>query len=208
MAGELTAILLTRLRYRVCDVGAARWDDADCYDALSRAQRAVTIDLNDNALWPLANVDETTLTEGVQEYALPDDLLRVRALRYKTGWAQLWDVAHLGVLVADETDPAYVLWNGQVRFRNVVTQDDGDTYVMLYMRHPADIAATVNPSLPVQYWGLLLEYAAGLLFQGDELLQDVAQRAMQRYQDLVAVVNGVYSTPMSAENIPVDARQR
>lgn len=200
------------LRTLLADRAGDRWSDSELYLYLSMAQRRIAAEASIPTLWALTDIDEQTLVAAQSAYALPDDFAYDRLVRYKGIESVRKSKDQIRELVdpnshvdPSETNPFHVIENDTIVFYvDGVTQTNGDTFELYYVRTPAAINATTDPELPAFFHNAIIDLAMHYAHEsGDEPSRAEAQEAYGLEQ--VVVMNARYHGRDPYDDIARDA---
>ena len=236
MAGEVSRIMKQRIRRRVDDLNGDVFDDAEIYLWLSEAQRDIATRMPDITLPHLCVTKywgdtSNPLTEGDSTYALPNDFMRERGLKYTRDadkWARRLALRDLPRIVdsleaaPSDTNPYYWLWNGQINLE-VGEVASTDAFTFYYVKYPADYAVSVStsgtesldaesgaiaddtdPTISRMYFRAMEEFAVSRCMEVRRNLE-AANYFMGIYEKLLAEIKARYVIPGDpADDFPAD----
>ena len=171
-AGDISKGMLAVVRARIGDLAGTIRSDAEIYGFLNTGFRLLAQELNDAAIPYLTKVQSASLTGAQNAYNLPADFLRERIVKYKGLFARRWRLSETEALrthafiVKSETEPYYRIWNKELYFEvGTVSQVNGDTYELWYIKIPTAISAAADPELPKQYFDVVEDLAVSLCME-------------------------------------------
>lgn len=161
------------LRNLLADKAGDRWSDSELYLYLSMAQRRIAAEASIPTLWALTDIDVGMLVADQSAYALPSDFAYDRLVLYKGIESVRKSKDQIRELVdpnshvtPSETNPFHVIENETIVFYvDAVTQTNGDTYELYYVRTPAEMTAVVEPELPLHFHNAIIDLAAALAYE-------------------------------------------
>ncbi|MHB8995759.1 MAG: phage adaptor protein [Armatimonadota bacterium] len=206
-AGDVTAMLISRVRMRINDVSQSAVQDTEILSFLDEAQQEVCTQVNDLALESLLRAQTVTLTVGQAAYPLPSDLLRERVVLHRGVVANRWAVANLGALTRDyyskpvADNPVYYLWG---RSLYLLPSDLAGEYTLHYFASPPALAADVDPLLGREFHDAMVTLAVARCRETTGDLEE-AERLWVEFVDRCAVMN-TRGGGLPYDNIPGDRR--
>lgn len=217
-AGDASKKMKAVVLNRVGDKAAVTWSAAEVYLYLNEGFRALANILADAALYELTYVQSAELGDAQANYNLPADFLRVRTVKYKDDWAVQWPVRQLrSINAADpslllnpsETNPFYYLADGDLIFAvgsGGVTQGNGDTYELWYIKTPTAITDAVDPELGEEFYDIVEDFAVSRCQEQGLNFEEAAYQMAANLEKALLVNARVTSTVEAFDSVPKDPR--
>jgi len=208
--GDNAKDIKATIRARLGDRNGDLWSDAEIYAFVNEGFMELAHLLADNALPHLTKVESDTLVGGTSNYDLPTDFLRARLVKYKGIVATHWPAMEKDALRADaiivpsESNPFWYIENNDLYFEvSAVTQTNGDTYELWYIKQPTTISDAADPDMPEHYWDLVETYAVSRCMEPDKAF-DLAKLFRQHFDEEVWLTALRHATPETFEGIAFD----
>lgn len=214
MAGEITQEIMGNVAGRMGDPAYDRFTESEILSYINAGFREIVDLCVDRALWQLTYVDETELVAATSTYDLPSDMARPTLLLYKTIPAVLWPHHQLRFLKkpnanadASETAPYWTIWNDDIELfvgSGGVTQDNGDTIELWYIKEPTTVSESVDPELGVWFYNAVETYACSMCWAQGQGDPDQSRRELMHFYAELQRINAHYT----AEVPPMDGLPR
>jgi len=167
--------VITRVRKIAGDIDVLQFSDADIFTWINDAAKECA---SDNQL--LQKDATTTVTLGVNEYNLPEDILKLHSVRYNTEKLNLvtmneFDNTISGYGSNEKGTPlvGYV-WAGKLKLFPI-PDNSTEKIVVSYTRSPVEVIAVSDAiDLPTMYHRRIVDYCLAMVAEQDD--------DMERYQ--------------------------
>jgi len=205
-AGVKTQEIIDRVRVRIAEPSESMITDAQLADFITECQRDLVWQLPDAALWAVTADKTTTIVAGQEAYTFETTdsaatrFVRELSVKWKVTYArrlELEDQVNLATipdLKASDTNPFYTIHNDGITFElgGEATQSNGSTFIIRYIKLPADIdigSSPVEPEFPWQFFGIIEDFVVSRAWEQRE----EPERAATAYQSYIQRVQAVWA---------------
>ncbi len=211
-AGDNSKQIISELRARLGDRSGDIWEDSVLYAFLNECCQTLAQVLPDGAMPDLTAVDQQLLVAAQSSYDLPTDFMRARLCKYKGIVAKHWPSLEKEalrddvLLVPSESNPFWYIEDGQLHFlvgSGGPTQSGSETYELWYMKNPATMSDTVDPSFPEHFWDILETYAMARCQEPIGSF-DLARLLRSHFHEECYLIGLRWRTPEAFEGISFD----
>jgi hypothetical protein len=164
----------TRVKRQFGDESSVQVTDDDIVRWINDGQREIAT-VNDEVLETIAT---TAITSGTADYALPEDMLRLRTVRYGNRKIQGLTLQEAEEKIVNYEDPAsyktgtpeyFWIYANRITLYPTPNLTDSDNLKLYYTRIPAAVAIDADiPELHAKYHSAIIAYVLQQAYEMDE----------------------------------------
>lgn len=168
------ADIKTRVKRQFGDESAVQLTDADIIRWINDAQREIAR-ANDEVL---ETISTTPIVSGTSDYALPNDMLRLRSVRFGNRKIEGLTLQEANEQIVNYEDPAsyqtgtpqyFWIYANRITLYPTPNMTDPDDLKLYYTRLPTDIAVDADiPDLHLKYHLAIVQYVLQQAYEMDE----------------------------------------